>query len=177
VDPGDSWRGRRADAWRQLASAPHAAAAAGGLLAVAGVAQALAQVGGSSGIDAGEAQFAFVLLTLCTVVPAWLLAGYPAAAAVVTCAACVLSLSAFHALTVAGLVAALVALYRLGRGGSQLLAGGLGLVFMCLALLFAGVRPGGGLGRGVPAGPGRGGRVHGGPGGHRGHAGGAHRSR
>jgi signal transduction histidine kinase len=46
----------------------------------------------------------------------------------------VLSLSAFHSLTVAGLIAVLVLLYRLGRSGSQLLAAGLALPFLVLAL-------------------------------------------
>jgi signal transduction histidine kinase len=46
----------------------------------------------------------------------------------------VLSLTAFHALTVAGLIAQLVLLYRLGRSGSQLLAAVLALPFLVLAL-------------------------------------------
>jgi signal transduction histidine kinase len=46
----------------------------------------------------------------------------------------VLSLFDFHTLTVAGLVTQLLLLYRLGRGGWQLLAGGLALPFLMLAL-------------------------------------------
>jgi hypothetical protein len=48
-----------------------------------------------------------VLLALFTTLPLGLLWAHAAAAAVAVCAACVLSLSAFHALTVAGLVAQL----------------------------------------------------------------------
>ena len=75
-----------------------------------------------------------MLLALFTTLPLGLLWAYPAAAAVAVSAACVLSLSAFHALTVAGLIAELAALYRLGRSGSQLLAAGLALPFLVLAL-------------------------------------------
>jgi len=58
----------------------------------------------------------------------------PAAAAVAVCAACVLSLSVFHALPAAGLIALLILEYRLGRSGSQLLAALLALPFLVLAL-------------------------------------------
>ena len=54
-------------------------------------------------------QIAFVLLALFTTLPLGLLWAYPAAAAVAVCAASVLSLAAFHALTVAGLAAELAA--------------------------------------------------------------------
>jgi hypothetical protein len=56
---------------------------------------------------------AFVLLALFTTLPLGLLWAHPAAAAVTVCAACLVSLAAFHALTVAGLITQLVVLYRL----------------------------------------------------------------
>ena len=77
----------------------------------------------------------------------------PAAAAVAICAASVLSLAAFQTLTVAGLVALLIALYRLGRSGAarssnrrteaswdaaQFLAPALAVPFLVLALAGAG---------------------------------------
>jgi signal transduction histidine kinase len=141
VDPGDDRHGRRAGALRWLAAAPHAPAVAGALLTVAAVAQALAWPASSTGSDAGPQEIAFVLLTLCTVLPAWLLGGYPAAAGVAVCPACVLSLSAFHALTVAGLLAQLVIQYRLGRGGRQLLAAALALPFLVVVLAFLTLSP------------------------------------
>ena len=121
VDPGDNRR---------------APAVADALLTAAAVAQALVWPASRTGSDAGPVEIAFVLLTLCTVLPVWLLGGYPAAAGMAACPACVLSLSAFHALTVAGLVAQLLILYRLGRGGRQLLAAGLALPFVILVLAF-----------------------------------------
>lgn len=136
VNTGTGWHGRQAAALRRLAGAPHAPAVTGAAFAVAAVAQALVQPATSNGGNAGELQFTFVLVTLCTVLPAWLLGGYPAVNAVVVTVACALSLSAFRGLTFAGLLAALVVLYRLGRGGSQVLAAGLALVFLCLALIF-----------------------------------------
>ena len=114
--------------------APHAPAVAAALLAVLAAAQAIAQPAIDSSLEGEELQIAFVLLALFTALPLGLLWAYPAAAAVAVSAACVLSLSAFHALTVAGLIAELAALYRLGRSGSQLLAAGLALPFLVLAL-------------------------------------------
>jgi signal transduction histidine kinase len=74
---------------------------------------------------------------LFTTLPLGLLWAHPTAAALAVSAACVLCLAAFHVLTVAALIAQLVALYRLGRSGSQLLAAGLALPFLGLALALA----------------------------------------
>ena len=134
VDRAGGWRGGRAETLRRIAMAPHAPAVAAALLAVLAAAQAIAQPAINSSQEGEELQIAFVLLALFTVLPLGLLWAYPAAAAVAVSAACVLSLSAFHALTVAGLIAELAALYRLGRSGSQLLAAGLALPFLVLAL-------------------------------------------
>ena len=131
VNRSGDWRGGRAETLRRIAMAPHAPAA---LLAVLAAAQAIAQPAINSSLEGEELQIAFVLLALFTALPLGLLWAYPAAAAVAVSAACVLSLSAFHALTVAGLIAELAALYRLGRSGSQLLAAGLVLPFLVLAL-------------------------------------------
>jgi signal transduction histidine kinase len=142
VDPGDEWRGRpdsdvlvggaRADAPRRLDAARHAPAVAGALLTVAAAAQALVW---PTGLPGNQAELAFVLLTLCTVLPAWLLRGHPAAAGLAVCPASVLSLAAFHVLTAGGLLAQLLILYRLGRSGRQLLAAALALPFLVLALI------------------------------------------
>ncbi len=134
VDRADSWRSGRAETLRRIAMAPHAPAVAAALLAVLAAAQAIAQPAINSSLEGEELQIAFVLLALFTALPLGLLWAYPTAAAVTVSAACVLSLSAFHTLTVAGLIAELAALYRLGRSGSQLLAAGLALPFLVLAL-------------------------------------------
>ncbi len=114
--------------------APHAPAVAGALLAVLAAAQAIAQPAGNSRISGSQLEIAYVLLALFTTLPLGLLWADPAAAAVAVCAACVLSLSVFHALPAAGLIALLILEYRLGRSGSQLLAALLALPFLVLAL-------------------------------------------
>jgi signal transduction histidine kinase len=134
MDPAGDQPGWRAEALRRVAAGPHVPAVAGALLAVLAAAQAIAQPAINSSLEGEELQIAFVLLALFTALPLGLLWAYPTAAAVAVSAACVLSLSAFHALTVAGLIAELAALYRLGRSGSQLLAAGLALQFLVLAL-------------------------------------------
>jgi signal transduction histidine kinase len=151
VDPGDERRGRRdadvvaggayAKTLRRLAAAPHAPAVAGALLTVAAVAQALAWPASTNGSFSGPEEFTFVLFTVCTVLPAWLLGRYPAAAGLAVCPACVLSLWEFHTLTVAGLAAQLVILYRLGWRHRQLLAASLALPFLVLVLALL-LRPG-----------------------------------
>ena len=134
MDRAGGWRGGRAETLRRIAMTPHAPAVAGALLAVLAAAQAIAQPAINSSLEGEDLQIAFVLLALFTALPLGLLWAYPTAAAVAVSAACVLSLSAFHALTVAGLIAELAALYRLGRSGSQLLAAGLALPFPVLAI-------------------------------------------
>jgi signal transduction histidine kinase len=126
--------GRWAAGLQRAATAPYAPAITGVLLAVFAVAQAIAAPVSTRGADAGPLQLAFVLLALATTLPLGLLWTHPAAAAVAVCAACVLSLWAFHVLLVAGLIALLILLYRLGRNGSQVLAALLALPFLVLAL-------------------------------------------
>jgi signal transduction histidine kinase len=78
---------------------------------------------------------ALAILALCTTVPLAFLG--PVAAAVCVCLASVLSLAAFRTLTVAGLIAGLIALYRLGHGArraEQMLAPALAVPFLIVAL-------------------------------------------
>src|SRR5215472_722422 len=84
-----------------------------------------------------QAALGACLLALATTVPLAVLG--PTAAAAAICAATVISLVAFHTLTVAALVALLIALCGLGRTGAQLPAAVLASPFLVLAL--AGPRP------------------------------------
>jgi signal transduction histidine kinase len=84
-----------------------------------------------------QAALGACLLALAGTVPLAVLG--PTAAAAAICAATVISLAAFHTLTVAAVVAQLIALYGLGRTGAQLPAAVLAAPFLVLAL--AGPRP------------------------------------
>jgi len=119
---------------RPLASSPHAPVVAGALLAVFAVAQAIALPPGKGGADFAQGG-GLVLLALFSTLPLGLLWAYPAGAGVAVGAAGVLSLAAFHTLTIAGLIAQVIVLYRLGRSGAQLLAAVLALPYLVLALL------------------------------------------
>ena len=116
IDMGTA--GDRSGGWpetgRRLAASPHAPAVAGVLLGMAAMTEAIAR-------GAGTGMSAVGLVGVCalaasTTVPLAFLG--PVAAAVAICAASVLSLAAFQTLTVAGLAALLIALYRLGRSGA-----------------------------------------------------------
>src|SRR5580700_449946 len=74
------------------------------------------------------------LVTLLTTLPLGALWKHPAAAAVTIATATLLSLVGFRVLTVAGLIALLVALYRLGHCGSRVLPAALVLPFLVAAL-------------------------------------------
>jgi signal transduction histidine kinase len=129
-----------------MAASSHAAAAAGALLGLAAVTEALVRAADTR-VGALSVIAVFVL-ALCTTVPLAFLG--PAAAAIAISAASVLSLSIFQTLTVAGLFAQVIALYRLGMKGvpriggvqrdetqpnkAQLLAPGLGAPFLVIAL-------------------------------------------
>jgi signal transduction histidine kinase len=119
---------------RQLTWSPHAPVVAGALLAVFAVTQAIALPPGKGGVDFAQG-VGLVLLALFSTLPLGLLWAYPAGAGVAVGAAGVLSLAAFHTLPVAGLIAQLIVLYRLGRSGAQLLAAVLVLPYLVLALL------------------------------------------
>jgi signal transduction histidine kinase len=122
-----------------LRHAPAAAAVLLGALAAAQAAWAAAPA--ASGILAGHWLLLLVIMValgLATTLPAGLLGRQPAVAGVAVSAASVLSLAAFHTLTVAGLIAELAVLYRVGRSGRQLVSAGLALPFLVLALVSPG---------------------------------------
>jgi signal transduction histidine kinase len=102
----------------------------GALLGLLAVTESIARAGATG----ASAQFglALTLMALSTTVPLAFL-GLVGAATAVT-AASVLSLAAFHTLTVAGLGAQLIVLYRIGRGGPPVVAAALALPFLVLAL-------------------------------------------
>jgi signal transduction histidine kinase len=135
VSGESGWRGAGAEAGRRLAAAPHVAWA---LLGLAAAAESIAR----AAVIGVSAQFGLVLclLALCTTLPPAFLRPAPAAMAVTP--ASVLSLALFHSLTVAGLGAQVIVLYRLGRKGTPVWATGLAVPFLVLAL----IRPEGVLG-------------------------------
>jgi signal transduction histidine kinase len=147
------WHNGWADMGRRIAAAPRAPAVAGALLGLLAVFESLARFTGRStsarftgtvvstppGNSGANARFLLVLclLALATTLPLALLR--PAAAAMVVSAASALSLAVFHFLTVAGLGGQLIVLYRFGRSGAQrngtqLIATGLAMPFLVLAL-------------------------------------------
>jgi signal transduction histidine kinase len=135
-DRGGGWPrwGRRIAA---VPDGPHAPAVAGALLALAAMTEAVAR---GAGARMSVADLVGVgALAAGTAVPLAFLG--PVAAAVAISAANALSFAAFGTLTVAGLAAQLIALYRLGRSrnagprdAAQFLAPALALPFLVLAL-------------------------------------------
>jgi signal transduction histidine kinase len=117
------------------------------LLAVLAAGQAIAAVvsqspGSSSGpltavATSGWLLASFVVLlpSLAATLPLGFLWERPAVAATAICAANLASLGVFRLLTIAGLLAQVIVLYRLGRRGPQLLAAALTLPFLVLALV------------------------------------------
>jgi signal transduction histidine kinase len=129
-------------AGRRIADAPLAPAVTAGLLALA----ALTEASVRAAVTGLSAQTALVLCLLALADTLPLAALGPAAAATAVCAVSVISLAAFHTLTVAGVAAALIVLYRLGQHAAPhdrawLLAPALAAPFLVLAL--AGSRPAG----------------------------------
>jgi len=110
-----------------------------GVLGGAALAEAAARVMLSDG--QAQLDIALCLLALCTTLP--LAALKPLGAATTIAAATFVSVVLFHALTVAGAIALIVALYRLGRGAAQarevVVASALGAPFLVVAL----INPGG----------------------------------
>jgi signal transduction histidine kinase len=124
---------------RRIAAIPHGPALATVVLAVAAGAQSLAWAAANPAVNravnAGELEVGLMLPSLAATVPLGLLWGQPAVAAVLVTGACLLSMLAFHTLTVAAAVAALILLGRLGRSGRpQWLAPALAVPFLVLAL-------------------------------------------
>jgi signal transduction histidine kinase len=133
--------GYRGGGWPRWIAAvsddPHAPVVAGALLALAAMTEAIAR-GAVAGMSVAGLATVGALAASTTVPLAFL---GPVAAAVAICAANALSLAAFGTLTVAGLAAQLIVLYRLGRSRSagswdaaQFLAPALALPFLVLAL-------------------------------------------
>ncbi|HXS62757.1 MAG TPA: sensor histidine kinase [Streptosporangiaceae bacterium] len=128
---------------RRIAAIPHAPALLSLALALAGAAQSLAWTAANptinTQVNAGELEIAMMLPSVAATVPLGLLWGQPVIAALVVTAACLLSMLAFHTLTVAAMIAALILLYRLGRSGQrQWLAPALAAPFLVLALISPG---------------------------------------
>ena len=126
---------------RRVVAAPHALGVAGAALGLIAVIESIARSVGS-GVSP-QLLIVVCLLALSTTVPMGLLR--PTRAAVAVSLASGLSLALFQTLTVAGLVAQVVVLYRLGRDaptrqGAQLPAWAASVGFLVLAL--AGPRPG-----------------------------------
>ncbi len=119
------------------------------LLAVLAAGQAIAAAvsqspGSSSGplatmatATSGKPVAAFVILlpSLAATLPLGFFWERPAVAATAICAANLVSLGVFRLLTIGGLLAQVIVLYQLGRRGPQLLAAGLTLPFLVLALV------------------------------------------
>ncbi|MDT7729266.1 MAG: hypothetical protein QOI21_5842 [Actinomycetota bacterium] len=122
-------RGEWAGTGLRIAAARQAPAVAGAALGAAAVAETIARTAGA-GVSV---QFAVVLGLLA--LSAGLAFLRPAEAAVAVSTASMLSLTLFHSLTVAGLFAQVIVLYRLGRSGAQLLATALAVPFLGLALI------------------------------------------
>ncbi len=135
VSRAGDWRSGWADKGRRIVAAPRAPAVAGALLGLLAVTESITRTALTD--VSGQFALALYLLAVCTTLPLALLP--PAGAAMAVSAASVLSLALFHNLTVAGLAAQLIVLYRLGRTGALLLATGLAAPFLVLAL--AGPRP------------------------------------
>ena len=132
------WRGGWAAWSRRIAARPgardlpHAPAAAGALLALAAVAEAIAR-GAGSGLGVASLLTASVLALFTTVPLAFL---GPIAAATSVSLASILSLGVFHTLTIAGACAQLIVLYLLGVAETprRMLAPVLAAPFVVLAL-------------------------------------------
>ncbi|MGH8960130.1 MAG: sensor histidine kinase [Jatrophihabitantaceae bacterium] len=123
-------RSRWAETVRRVAALPELRPATGAVLGAAAMIETLARTLDTS--DSGRFVLVLCLLALCTTLPLSVLP--PAAAAVTVTVAAVLSLTPFHALTVAGTVAQLSVLFQLGRRRPQLLAVALAVPFLALAL-------------------------------------------
>lgn len=115
---------------RRIGADPRTPAVAGTFLALLAVTESFARTA-DSGVTVRFALF-LGLLALATTLPSAFLC--PAAAAASVTGATVLSLAPFRSLTVAGLCAQLLVLYRLGRAGSPRSAALLAMPFLPLAL-------------------------------------------
>jgi signal transduction histidine kinase len=134
---GGRWRARWDAGQQQIAAAPYAPTVTAVVLAVLAVVQASPQAAAISTGSPGDGPVAFAaaLLSLITTVPLALVRSYPVTVAVSIAAANAFSLGLLHVMTVASVIAQLIVLYVLGRAGRQLLAAGLSVPSLLLALL------------------------------------------
>jgi signal transduction histidine kinase len=147
------WRAGWAGRAERVAAARYGLALTAGLLGLAAVVEALARAAVAAYATPATATqnrvaeflglaLLFCVLGLATTLPLAFLR--PAPAAVVLSAASLFSLGVFHFLTLAGAAAELIAVYRLGRGGTwrgngtQYAALGLTVPFLVLALATGG---------------------------------------
>jgi signal transduction histidine kinase len=130
VGTADASATRWVERGKRIAMAPHAPAIAGALLGLAAVVESVARQAGTGAT--GPYVVLLCLLSLATAAPVTM--WHPTVAAVAVTAASVLSLSAFHMLTIAGFGAQLIAAYRFGRGGWPPAAVMLGVPYLVLAL-------------------------------------------
>jgi signal transduction histidine kinase len=116
---------------RQLAGQRWLPGVAGGVLALL----AVTELALTHHIHAWTAQYSVVLAFVClfSTLPAFLLR--PTAAWLTVSAVAVASVAIFQTVTVAGMAAQLVAAFRLGRSGSQVLSVATGVPFLILAVL------------------------------------------
>jgi signal transduction histidine kinase len=131
------WRGELAAACQRAVAEPRSPAVAACVLGLIAVAETFAQPAGLGSVFGLtiSIRFAAVLLALAGTLPVALVTVQPAPAAWTISTASVLSLAAFQTLTIAGLVALLVVIYRLSRIGSQLMAAALVTPFVLLAVV------------------------------------------
>jgi signal transduction histidine kinase len=145
VGRAEDWRGEGTAAWRRIAAWPYAPVVAGVLLGMLAVAESLWAAVGPHGLRVSGAPVAewwltlvvLALVSLATTLPLGFLWARPVWAAVIMSAASVVLLAGFQTMTVAGLIAQLIAAYRLGRRGSPLLSAALALPFLIIALATA----------------------------------------
>ena len=155
------WRSGYVALARRIGAAPQAPTVTGAGLAAAAVAQAIwAAVNPGHGVPGGGelltsavssglllASVMVALLSLAATLPLGFCWSQPAAAAAAICAANLISLAAFHLVTLGGLIAQLIVMYRLGNRGPQLLAAVLAVPFLVLAVVAAvGQAPGSAVG-------------------------------
>jgi signal transduction histidine kinase len=124
-----------ADKIRRVVAVSQASSVLGAVLAMVAVVEAIVRAA-VIGVSA-QLVVALCLLALATTVPLVFLR--PPAAALAVVLSSVLSITVFDTMTVAGLAAALIALYGLGRNDEPVLGVALALPFLALAL--AGPRP------------------------------------
>jgi signal transduction histidine kinase len=131
------WRARWDAAQGRIAAAPYAPVLTAAVLALLAAIQAGAQassVGSGPGITA-NVELAAVLVSLIATLPLALVRSNPVAVGISIAAGNAFSLGGLQMLTGASVVAQLIVGYVIGRAGRQLLAAGLCLPFLVLALI------------------------------------------